>query len=88
MCRVLYYDPVLFVAASSRPFLSIYLVPGTFLPRREEVLATFCMLRQQAEKESDDPYLSQADFIAPKVTNFPLILIQTFRRSGRVKPRR
>jgi 5-methyltetrahydrofolate--homocysteine methyltransferase len=26
----------------------------------------FCMLRQQAEKESDDPYLSQADFIAPK----------------------
>lgn len=25
----------------------------------------FCMLRQQAEKESDDPYLSQADFIAP-----------------------
>merc|ERR1711935_185473 len=27
--------------------------------------ATFCMLRQQAEKESEDPYLSQADFIAP-----------------------
>jgi 5-methyltetrahydrofolate--homocysteine methyltransferase len=27
---------------------------------------TFCMLRQQAEKESDDPYLSQADFIAPE----------------------
>ena len=26
---------------------------------------TFCMLRQQAEKESDEPYLSQADFIAP-----------------------
>lgn len=26
---------------------------------------TFCMLRQQAEKESDDPYMSQADFIAP-----------------------
>jgi 5-methyltetrahydrofolate--homocysteine methyltransferase len=26
----------------------------------------FCMLRQQAEKESDDPFLSQADFIAPK----------------------
>merc|ERR1712174_91406 len=24
-----------------------------------------CMLRQQAEKESEDPYLSQADFIAP-----------------------
>lgn len=30
------------------------------------VAAKFCMLRQQAEKESDDPYLSQADFIAPK----------------------
>lgn len=28
-------------------------------------LARFCMLRQQAEKESDDPYLSQADFVAP-----------------------
>jgi len=27
---------------------------------------TFCMLRQQAEKESDDPYLSQADFVAPE----------------------
>jgi len=25
----------------------------------------FCMLRQQAEKESDEPYQSQADFIAP-----------------------
>jgi 5-methyltetrahydrofolate--homocysteine methyltransferase len=33
---------------------------------RSEVKARFCMLRQQAEKESDDPYLSQADFIAPK----------------------
>merc|ERR1712228_805038 len=28
--------------------------------------STFCMLRQQAEKESEDPYLSQADFIAPR----------------------
>merc|ERR1711879_722220 len=27
--------------------------------------STFCMLRQQAEKENEDPYLSQADFIAP-----------------------
>lgn len=34
---------------------------------RDTVLAKFCMLRQQAEKESDSPYLSQADFIAPKV---------------------
>lgn len=25
----------------------------------------FCMLRQQAEKENDEPYVSQADFIAP-----------------------
>jgi 5-methyltetrahydrofolate--homocysteine methyltransferase len=29
-------------------------------------LHKFCMLRQQAEKENDDPYMSQADFIAPK----------------------
>jgi len=29
------------------------------------VKATFCMLRQQAEKESEDPFYSQADFIAP-----------------------
>jgi len=29
-------------------------------------LETFCMLRQQSEKESEDPYLSQADFVAPK----------------------
>lgn len=27
--------------------------------------ATFCMLRQQAEKESEDPFFSQADFVAP-----------------------
>jgi len=31
-----------------------------------KVAGKFCMLRQQAEKESDDPFLSQADFIAPK----------------------
>ena len=30
-----------------------------------KVLKTFCMLRQQAEKESEDPYLSMADFVAP-----------------------
>merc|ERR1719491_1140419 len=27
---------------------------------------SFCMIRQQAEKESEDPYLSQADFVAPR----------------------
>jgi 5-methyltetrahydrofolate--homocysteine methyltransferase len=31
----------------------------------QKTLATFCMLRQQAEKETDDPFFSQADFIAP-----------------------
>jgi len=31
-----------------------------------KIATKFCMLRQQAEKESDDPFLSQADFIAPK----------------------
>jgi 5-methyltetrahydrofolate--homocysteine methyltransferase len=30
-----------------------------------KAMNTFCMLRQQAEKESDEPFLSQADFIAP-----------------------
>ena len=29
-------------------------------------IQNFCMLRQQAEKESEDPYLSQADLVAPK----------------------
>ena len=29
------------------------------------VMGTFNMLRQQAEKESEDPYLSLADFVAP-----------------------
>jgi 5-methyltetrahydrofolate--homocysteine methyltransferase len=34
--------------------------------RGGEPLATFCMLRQQAEKESEDePFLSLADFVAP-----------------------
>ena len=32
---------------------------------REEVVAKFCMLRQQQEKESDEPYFSLADFVAP-----------------------
>jgi len=36
---------------------------------RSQVAATFCMLRQQAEKEDDKPYFSQADFIAPKESN-------------------
>jgi 5-methyltetrahydrofolate--homocysteine methyltransferase len=39
---------------------------------RTQVLAKFCMLRQQAEK--DDPsaeYLSLADFVAPKETKVP-----------------
>lgn len=45
--------------------------PDNLLPShcREEPLARFCMLRQQAEKETDEPYLSQADFIAPAVSS-------------------
>ncbi|RYG64131.1 methionine synthase [archaeon] len=36
---------------------------------RSEVLAKFCMLREQAESDSPDKiYLSQADFVAPKET--------------------
>jgi 5-methyltetrahydrofolate--homocysteine methyltransferase len=30
-----------------------------------KVSHTFCMLRQQAEKENDEPFLSMADFVAP-----------------------
>jgi 5-methyltetrahydrofolate--homocysteine methyltransferase len=33
---------------------------------RKDILATFCMLRQQAQKTSEQPYFSLADFIAPK----------------------
>ena len=34
---------------------------------RSSVISKFCMLRQQAEKEGEvAPYLSQADYIAPK----------------------
>lgn len=32
----------------------------------EQELSKFCMLRQQAEKETTDPYMSLADFVAPK----------------------
>lgn len=31
----------------------------------EQKLSKFCMLRQQAEKETSDPYMSLADFISP-----------------------
>jgi 5-methyltetrahydrofolate--homocysteine methyltransferase len=31
-------------------------------------IATFCMMRQQAEKETDEPYLSLADYIAPEAS--------------------
>ncbi|RHY94053.1 hypothetical protein DYB35_001508 [Aphanomyces astaci] len=33
---------------------------------RDRELASFCMLRQQAEKETDEPYMSLCDFIAPE----------------------
>lgn len=39
---------------------------------RDEVLATYRTLRQQAEKEDDEaPYLAMADFIAPKDSGIP-----------------
>jgi 5-methyltetrahydrofolate--homocysteine methyltransferase len=34
--------------------------------KRNKILTTFHMLRQQAEKTTDQPYLSLSDFIAPK----------------------
>lgn len=33
-------------------------------------VSKFCMLRQQAEKETSDPYMSLADFVAPKSTEY------------------
>ena len=39
--------------------------------RSAEPVATFCCLRQQLEKESEDPYCSLSDFIAPKTTGLP-----------------
>jgi len=36
---------------------------------RLQVVAKFCMLRQQMEKENpDDAYMCQSDFVAPKET--------------------
>lgn len=35
---------------------------------RDSPMAKFCMLRQQQEKESDEPYYSLADFVAPRGT--------------------
>eukprot|EP00993_Chasmostoma_nieuportense_P001416 NODE_22_length_4479_cov_52.697151_g20_i0.p1 GENE.NODE_22_length_4479_cov_52.697151_g20_i0~~NODE_22_length_4479_cov_52.697151_g20_i0.p1 ORF type:complete len:1454 (+),score=388.59 NODE_22_length_4479_cov_52.697151_g20_i0:629-4363(+) len=35
---------------------------------RTALRGKFCMLRQQAEKQADTPFLSQADFIAPQGT--------------------
>ncbi|KAJ0411606.1 hypothetical protein ATCC90586_004075 [Pythium insidiosum] len=32
-------------------------------------VAKFCMLRQQAEKETNDPYMSLADFVAPRASD-------------------
>lgn len=38
-------------------------------PKQPETpVSKFCMLRQQAEKETNDPYMSLADFIAPAGT--------------------
>jgi 5-methyltetrahydrofolate--homocysteine methyltransferase len=38
---------------------------------RGEVRARFYGLRQQAEKEGDEPYLCVSDFIAPRETDVP-----------------
>lgn len=35
---------------------------------RQAPLTKFCMLRQQSEKETDEPYLCLSDFVAPKET--------------------
>jgi 5-methyltetrahydrofolate--homocysteine methyltransferase len=41
--------------------------PGA-APARDAPVAQFSMLRQQAEKENDEPYMSLSDFIAPAST--------------------
>ena len=33
---------------------------------RDKPIETYCTLRQQAEKETDDPFLALSDFVAPK----------------------
>ena len=38
---------------------------------RGEVAATFYGLRQQAEKDNDEPYMSISDFIAPEASGVP-----------------
>ncbi|KAG9294279.1 hypothetical protein G9A89_021638 [Geosiphon pyriformis] len=38
---------------------------------RKKVSATFFGLRQQAQKESDEPYFCLSDFVAPKTSNIP-----------------
>lgn len=48
------------------------------------VSAVLCMLRQQMKKETDDPYMSQADFVAPKVRPPPLILATSLRGAASV----
>jgi len=55
----------LFPANSSEDGEDIHLYESEADRDAQKVKATFCMLRQQAEKESDDPYFSQADFVAP-----------------------
>ncbi|CAE7720231.1 MTR, partial [Symbiodinium sp. KB8] len=34
--------------------------------KRDEPAATFCMLRQQVEKETEEPFMCLSDFVAPK----------------------
>jgi len=48
--------------------------------------AKFCMLRQQAEKESNEPYKSQADYIAPKgyIDHVGFFAVSTFGCEGLV----
>ena len=38
---------------------------------RNAVRTKFFTLRQQAEKDTDEPYLAMSDFIAPKDTGIP-----------------
>merc|ERR1712161_111532 len=56
----------IFAANQSEDGEDVHIYVDEDARKTQTPIGKFCMLRQQAEKESEDPYLSQADFVAPK----------------------
>jgi len=56
----------LFPANCSNDGEDVYIYENEASRQSDTPMNKFCMLRQQAEKESEEPYFSQADFIAPR----------------------